>query len=203
MNQQLLIWRQLGIHSLFLYIICKQYSYNKHYINRATFERLTEDHKLPYLDSDDEIEEEELVNATFNRDGTVSSYIHESVRAIGYSAIASATNHKIIDILLWIEPEPQDEWVLNDNRGRLDLLPNPKYFEMSAFLKRKGKRKKNKRKRKRNRKMKKLRICPICNISNEEYKFYKCKGCRKATYCSRSCQKKHWKRFHKLNCLNC
>ena len=64
--------------------------------------------------------------------------------------------------------------MLNDNRGRLDLLPNPKYFEMSAFLKRKGKRKKNKRKRK-NRKMKKLRICPICNISNEEYKFYNVK----------------------------
>ena len=159
--------------------------------------------ELPYLDSDDEIEDEdgELVYIRSN----YSPELPQSLRNVSARAIAASTNVGIVDIVFWAETNPY-EWESNTNWIKQDLPPNPpraKYLKVSAVFQREAERKKAKRKRKKNQKMKKLRICPICNISNEEYKFYKCKRCRRATYCSRSCQKKHWKMFHSVNCVYC
>ena len=138
---------------------------------------------------------------TFNdHNGSIMYLRHESARDI-----EPEPNSGIVNVLFWAETNPY-EWRSNGGWIKPDLLskaPTAKCSELSAVFEREDKRKKNKRKRKKNRKMKKLRICPICNINNKEYKFYKCKGCRRATYCSRSCQKKHWKMFHKLNCVDC
>jgi len=165
-------------------------------LNRAAFKSFFENRLLPYLDSDDEMEEEELMHTTFNsRSGAVSSYIHESAQ-IMISAIKDVA--AVVDILLWIEPNPSNIKCIEPK-----ILAPHRFDTISAVLKKRDKRKKSKRKRKQNRKMKKLRICPICNISNKEYKFYKCSACRRATYCSRLCQKKHWKMFHSAKCAEC
>ena len=71
------------------------------------------------------------------------------------------------------------------------------YEEAAGWIVRNCKEKEHKgkerRKRMKKRKKKKIKICPVCNITNEAFRFFKCKACRRATYCSRSCQKKHWK----------
>ena len=50
---------------------------------------------------------------------------------------------------------------------------------------------------------KKYKICEKCGknkFSHPEIKFKKCSGCISVNYCSKECQKEHWKR-HKEDCL--
>jgi len=144
-------------------------------LNRAAFKSFFENHLLPYLDSDDEMKEEELMYTTFNsRNGAVSSYIHESARIMA-SAIAGAG---IVDIPFWIEPKlSNNNWIEPMKLETLSEISAHRYDTISTVLKKRHKRKKSKRKRTKNRKMKKRCICPICNISNIEYRFYKCAAC--------------------------
>ena len=48
------------------------------------------------------------------------------------------------------------------------------------------------------------RQCPVCllwpdQVRSEKKEFMKCSVCLKQGYCSKECQKKHWKQ-HKLEC---
>ena len=52
-------------------------------------------------------------------------------------------------------------------------------------------------------KVKYLQKCasPFClNVEEEPKEFQCCSGCRNAAYCSRKCQKLHWKNGHKEAC---
>ena len=49
-------------------------------------------------------------------------------------------------------------------------------------------------------KYRKARKCKHCRITRGERRLYVCKKCRKTRYCSKKCQKKHWKK-HKTKCL--
>lgn len=40
----------------------------------------------------------------------------------------------------------------------------------------------------------------ICDHCEQECKVLRCTRCKKAQYCSRACQKKHWKALHKYTC---
>jgi hypothetical protein len=43
--------------------------------------------------------------------------------------------------------------------------------------------------------------CAQCWVSSESTAVAPCGGCRKVSYCSKKCQKQHWKRLHKASCL--
>ena len=44
-------------------------------------------------------------------------------------------------------------------------------------------------------------LCPLCGISEKgEQKFARCAACRATNYCSKVCQKEHWKSGHKAEC---
>jgi hypothetical protein len=44
--------------------------------------------------------------------------------------------------------------------------------------------------------------CGGCGVErNADVKFFTCSQCLEAKYCSKECQKKHWKRGHKLDCV--
>lgn len=43
--------------------------------------------------------------------------------------------------------------------------------------------------------------CASCMNINEPVK--KCGNCKLVSYCSKSCQKKHWKKSHSILCMNC
>ena len=46
-----------------------------------------------------------------------------------------------------------------------------------------------------------LRHCASCHASEEDAKLMKCARCQMKWYCSRDCQKAHWKLGHKLYCV--
>ena len=45
------------------------------------------------------------------------------------------------------------------------------------------------------------RHCASCHASEDETKLMKCARCQMKWYCSRECQKAHWKKGHKLYCV--
>lgn len=45
------------------------------------------------------------------------------------------------------------------------------------------------------------RHCASCHASEDEKKLMKCARCQMKWYCSRECQKAHWKKGHKLYCV--
>merc|ERR1712173_46022 len=44
--------------------------------------------------------------------------------------------------------------------------------------------------------------CGRCNLprSEKEQKLFTCKGCGKYYFCNRKCQKRYWKKCHRLEC---
>jgi hypothetical protein len=46
----------------------------------------------------------------------------------------------------------------------------------------------------------KVIACGGCNITQGEVKFQVCAACKKVYYCSKSCQRNHWKGGHKSQC---
>lgn len=42
--------------------------------------------------------------------------------------------------------------------------------------------------------------CSYCNVFDEREKMSFCGACKKQIYCSKTCQKKHWKKIHKNTC---
>ena len=43
--------------------------------------------------------------------------------------------------------------------------------------------------------------CAGCGAQEEDQKFQLCNGCKLVRYCSRDCQKAHWKKEHKVGML--
>jgi len=43
--------------------------------------------------------------------------------------------------------------------------------------------------------------CSCCGKTSDEKKFPRCKRCKRVAYCSKECQKKHWKAGHKKDCV--
>lgn len=44
------------------------------------------------------------------------------------------------------------------------------------------------------------RSCASCGVNEEDARLMKCAGCEMKWYCSKKCQKEHWKLGHKIYC---
>ena len=48
-----------------------------------------------------------------------------------------------------------------------------------------------------------MKQCRWDRCKRKDKKLYKCNGCKQMLYCSRLCQKRHWKNSHRYSCSGC
>lgn len=46
-----------------------------------------------------------------------------------------------------------------------------------------------------------VRHCAMCGINEEQKRLMRCARCQMKWYCSKTCQREHWKLGHKLYCV--